>query len=63
VTELVIEFPYYGAGLVRKEKRKKGMDKTGGDTNGKPARYRQGIQEVLRIGHTYFARMFVEQCL
>jgi hypothetical protein len=63
VTELVIEFPYYGAGLVRKEKRKKGVDKTGGNTNRKPPCYRQGIQEMLWIGHSHFARMFVKECL
>ena len=63
MTKLVIELFYYGAGLVREEKRKKGVDKTGGNTKPKPPRYRQGVQEVLRIGHTYFARMFVEQCL
>jgi hypothetical protein len=60
VTELVIQFFNYGAGLVREEKRKKGVDKTRCNTNGKPPSYRQGIQEMLWIGHTHFARVFVE---
>jgi len=60
VTELAIQFFNYGAGVVREEKRKKGVDKTGDNTNSKPPCYRQGIQEMLRIGHTHFARMFVK---
>jgi hypothetical protein len=63
VTKLVIEFFYYGAGLVREEKRKIRVDKTGGNTNRKPTGYRQGIQKMLWIGQTHFARMFVKECL